>query len=105
MRPLGGFSLVGRAIFQRVTDTDALDDEHLVLNNHVALTFAGQPALTGVDPARLQRATQGAGESTSRRGDHVIERRGMVGVLTGSGAVVLANLVVGPEQHRLRLRR
>ena len=105
---MGAFSslaLVGRTAREPVVDVDALDDEHLVLDDHGAFGLGAQLPLARVDPARLQRATQGAGESTCGRGDDVVEGRGVVGILPRLGAVVFAHLVVGPEPDGLGLRR
>ena len=102
---LGGFSLVLGAVGQPISNTNALDHQHLVLDLHVAFSITDEPAASGVDPARLQRATQGAGQST-RRGCHdVIERGGVVGVEPGRGSVVLAHLVVGSEHDWTGLGR
>lgn len=103
MRPRGSFPLVVRAADELVPDSDALDHEDLVLDNHIALRLGAEPALAGVDPARLQRATQGAGQSTGGGCDDVVERRGVIGVLAGSRAVMLPNLIVGTEEDRLWL--
>ena len=75
--PLGRRPLVVGTISKPVLHADALDDQHAVLHLHVAFTLRREPALTGVDPARLQRATQGPGQSTGGRGHHVIERGGV----------------------------
>src|SRR5205814_8333543 len=79
--------------------------QDLVLHDHVALSFGAQPSVTSVDPARLQRATQRAGESTGGSRDHVVEGGGVVGVLSGCGAVMLADLVVGTEHDGVGLDR
>jgi hypothetical protein len=105
MRALGGLSLVVGTAGQRVANANPLDDEDLVLDVDLALGLRRQPPLARVDPARLQRATQGAGESTGGCGDDVVEGRGVVGILTRRGAVVLADLVVRTEEDRLRLDR
>src|SRR6202011_2563828 len=102
---LGGLALVLRAILEPVADTDALDDEHLVLKLHVSLSLGLQLASAGVDSARLQRATQGAGQSTGRRRDHVVECGGVVWEQAGRSAVVFPDLIVGSEEDWLRLDR
>ena len=105
MGPLGCFSLVFRAALQRVADADLLDDQDLVLEIDLAFGFRRQPSPTRVDPTRLQRATQGAGESTGCGSHYVVESRRVVGILTRRSSVMLAHLVVGAESHRLRLDR
>src|SRR5207237_2581871 len=67
--------------------------------------FTAEPAVAGVDLARFQCATQGAGQSTGRGGHHVVQRGGVVRELPRGRAVVLADLVVGPEEDGLRLDR
>src|SRR5256885_15858836 len=70
----GSSLLVHRATSQLIPDPNALDDEHAVLDLNVALGLRNELAFAGLNLARLQRATQRAGESTCGRGDHVIER-------------------------------
>src|SRR5436309_3877676 len=75
VRPLGRLSLVLRAVPQQVLHPDPPDDEDLVLDDHVSLRRRLQPPVAGVDSARLQRATESAGQSTGGGGDDVVERR------------------------------
>src|SRR5260370_2281310 len=103
MRSLRRLALVLRAAGEVIANMDALDHQHLVLHDHDTLGIGGQLSLARVDPARLQRASKGARESTGRSGDHVVERGGVIGVLAGSGAVMLAHLVVGSEHDGLGL--
>ncbi len=105
VRSLRGFALVVRAPAQPVTDSDPFDHENLVLDNDVALSIRGQLPLGGVDPARLQRASQGARQSTGRRSNHVVQGGRMVRVLARRGAVVLAYLVMSAKDDRIRLAR
>jgi len=105
VRALGGLSLVLRAAGQLISNANAFDHQHLVLDFHVAFSLAHEPAVAGVDPARLQRATQGAGQSTGSGCHDIIERRGVVGVEPGRGSVVLAHLVVGSENDGFGLHR
>jgi hypothetical protein len=105
VRALRRLALVLGAAGQRVAHANPLDDEHLLVEVDLAFGFRRKPALARVDPARLQRATQGAGESTGRGGDDVVERGRVVLILAGRRAVVLTNLVVGSEEHGVGLRR
>ena len=98
VRAFGRLAPVLGTAAQCVVDADLLDDEHLVHEVDVALGLGGQPALARVDPARLQRATQGPGQSTGSRRDDVVEGRGVLGVLAGGGAVVLAHRAVRAER-------
>ncbi len=102
---LGSLSLVFGAAGQLISNADAFDHQRLVLDLHVAFSLAHEPAFAGVDPARLQRATQGAGQSTSRGRHNVIERGGVVREEPGRGAVVVANLVVGSKNDGFGLDR
>lgn len=84
VRPLGSFSLVRRAALERVEDPDLPQHEDLLLDEDIALRLRAQVSVSGVDPTRLQRATQGAGESTGSGRDDVIERSGVLGILPGA---------------------
>jgi hypothetical protein len=101
---LGRLALVFGTVLQRVTDADSFDDEHLVLEVDVAFGLTAEATHAGVDPARLQRATQGPGQSTGRRGDDVVEGRRVIRILTGRGAVVLSDLVMGSEEDGFAAR-
>ena len=105
MRAVGRLAFVIRAAAQRVAHANRLDDEHLVDYVDVALGLSAESPSARIDPARLQRATQGACESTGGGGNDVVERRRVVGILTRSRAVVLAHLVVSTEHDGLRLAR
>jgi hypothetical protein len=105
MRALGHLALVIGAPGEVIAHVDALDHEHLLLQHDDAFGIRAEPTLAGVDPARLQRATQGPGESTGGRGHHVVESGGMVRILPRSGAVMLANLIVRAEHDRPGFRR
>jgi hypothetical protein len=105
VRPLRRLAFVVRTTNQPIADSDSLDDQDLIDNVDLALRLGAQAPITGVDPARLQRASQGAGQSTGGGGHHIVESRRVVGILSWSGAVVLADLVVGPEHDRLGFRR
>lgn len=102
---LGSLTFFVRAVSQRVADANALDDEDPVLQQNVALDVTAEPALVGSNPARLQRASQGARQSTAGGRHHVVEGGRMVGILTRRGLVVLAHRAVGTEDDRGRLGR
>jgi hypothetical protein len=88
-----------------VGDVNALDDQHLSLFSNFTDRFASQPPLSCRNIARLQRAAQGAGQSTGRGGYHIIQRGsvGLVDILIN--AVVLGDFGVDAKKDRLRLRR
>src|SRR5438132_7699426 len=58
-----------------------------------------------IDPARVQRATQGPSQSTRGGRNHVVERSGVRLERPGRGLVVLRDLVVYPEKNVGRLGR
>ncbi len=105
MRALCRVALFRRAAFQRVADANPLDDEHAILDLDVALGIRRQVALPRFDPARLQRATQGAGQSTGRGGDDVVERGRVRFERARRCAVMFRHLVVDAEADRILLCR
>src|SRR5436189_4922508 len=82
----------------RVAAVDLLDDQNLVLDVDLALRLGGQLTAARVDPARFQRATQCSCESTGGGRDQVVQGRGLIWVLAGSGSVVLSHRPVGSER-------
>lgn len=88
---------------QLIDDVDAFEDQHLVLDLDLAAHLGGQPALAGIDVARLQRTCQGAGESAACGGDQVIDRRGVRRRDLWADAVVLGDGAVHAERHGARL--
>jgi hypothetical protein len=105
VRPLGSLTPVLGAAAQHISDSDPPDDEDLLVEHHIAFREGIQAPLARVDPARPQRATEGAGESASRGRRHVVERCGALGELARGRPVVLAHLVVRAEDDRLLLGR
>ncbi len=59
VRALGGLTLVFGAAAQHVLDSDPPDDENLVIKVDVALGVCVKVSVSR-DPARLQRASEGA---------------------------------------------
>ena len=68
MRPLGGRALP-RIHFEGVFHVNALDHENLIIYLNFTGGFRCQPAFAGGDIARLQRASEGPGQSTCGRSD------------------------------------
>lgn len=101
----GGFALLLGTPDQPVAHANTLQHQHSVFKLHVPLSLTAQLAFRGVDPARLQRATEGAGESTGCGGHQIIERGGVIGKEAGRCPVVFAHLVVRSEEDRFRLNR
>jgi hypothetical protein len=59
-----------------------------------------ETTVSGWDAARLQRAAQRPGQSTSRRRDDIIQRGGMRLILALLPPVVRGDLIVDTEYHR-----
>jgi len=57
----------------QVRNVDAPDDQHAVLFADLSPYVRPQPAVTGVDPARLQRASEGSGQSGTGGRHDVVE--------------------------------
>ena len=105
VRPLGRLQLLLRTPGELVAHPDPLDDQHLVLQDDISFRFGRQFPSARVNPARLQRAPEGPGQSTSGSRDKIVERRRMVWVLPGGRSIVLADFIVGAEEHWSRLSR
>jgi hypothetical protein len=84
-------------------DGDAPDHEHLFLEHDLADRLDLIALRIDLDVTRFQRAGEGAGQSAASRGHHVVEGRRVRGILVGVDAVVLRDLGMNPERHRLVL--
>ena len=104
VRALGGLVLL-RIQFKGVLHVNALDNENLLVQLDFTGGFSYQPAFAGGDIARLQRASEGAGQSTGRGGDQVVECSRMLWMDTRLMLVILRNLRMGREVDRIRLHR
>ena len=104
MRSLRRFAFVLGATGKLVVNANPLDDQHAILDLDIALAFRCQLAAAGVDPTRLQRASQGAGHSTRCCRDHVVQRGRARFYVLGSDAIVLGNRIVDGEDDRVCLR-
>jgi hypothetical protein len=89
---------------QPVVNGDSLDHEHAVTIEYLADCLDLVPLGINLDLTRLQRAGESAGESATRRGDDIVERRGVRREPVGVDTVVLGHLGVHPEGHGLALR-
>lgn len=76
--PLGGIELL-QIHFELIGYVDAADDQHLLFDLDLTDRFRGQIAFACRDTARLQRASEGAGQSTGCGGDYIVERGGVSG--------------------------
>jgi hypothetical protein len=105
VRSLRSVPLLRRAASQRVVDPNPLDDQHAILDLDVTFGLRREVALSSFDPARLQRATQGPGQSTGRRRHDVVERGRVRLEGAGRGSVMFRHLVVDTEANRIGLCR
>ncbi len=90
---------------QVIGHMDSSENEHLVVRLDLSFHFSRQLSIAGVDVARLQRASERAEQSASRRGDDVVDRRGMgLGYFRGH-AIMLGDGAVDAEHRRLGFGR
>ncbi len=93
--------------FQRrsevINNMNASDHQYAIFCLDLASDFGRQLFIAGVDLARFQRASEGAGESTTGRSNDKVQRgRVWLGNLRAD-SVVFGNRTVHAKEHRLRL--
>jgi hypothetical protein len=88
---------------ESVAHRDAPDHEHLVLEHDLADRLDLVALGIDLDVTRFQRAGEGAGQSAAGGSYDVVERGRVRRVLLGAHAVVLGNLGMDAERHRLVL--
>ena len=98
----------GRMIFivsdKVIGDMNAADYEDVTFSLNFTSYISRQTFVAGIYLTRLQRASEGADESTSRRGYNVIDRCSMGLVhLFGRNSVMLGNSTVNTKMNSLRL--
>ena len=74
-RALHGLTVGIRVKRERVFDVDALDHEHAVFDLDLPGRLACEPTLPRCNVTRLQRAPEGAGQSTGGCSDDIVEGR------------------------------
>ena len=79
---------------------DTPDDEYVFLKFNFTHRFGYQVIIRSIDVTRLQRASEGAGKSTSGSRDNVIQRRGVRFQSSWRNLVVLSDSPVDSEYHR-----
>ena len=79
---------------EREADVDSFDHEHTVLGLDLADRLCGQSSFSSGNVTRLQRASEGAGQSPGGGSDHVVERGRMCRFASAGNAVVVGDLVV-----------
>ena len=72
MDPLGGLPLLSSRL-QAQHNVNAADDQHSILCVHFAGRIRCQSSCRCIDLTRLQRASEGSGQSTRRGGYDVVE--------------------------------
>ena len=99
----GGELLGFRADSQTILDVDSPDDQNLVLDLDLTRDLCREIAFVQLDTARLQRASQGTGQSPAGRGDDVVEGRSAWREALGIDAVVFGDLGMDSKQSRFFL--
>ena len=84
---------------------DALDDEHPILDLDLADRLDLVALRIDFDLTRFQRAGEGAGQSAAGRGHDVVERGCVRRVRFRIDPIMLGDLRVDAEHHRLLLSR
>jgi hypothetical protein len=98
-----GFLPLLRRYRQPVVNCDPLNHEHAVTVVYLADRLDLVPLGIDFDLTRLQRAGESACQSAARRGDDVVERRGVRRELLRIDSVVLGHLGMHAESHGLAL--
>jgi hypothetical protein len=83
--------------WQPVVNGDPLDHEHAVTVEYLADRLDLVPLRIDFDLTRLQRAGESAGQSAARRGDDIVEHRGVRREPVRIDAVVLGHERSGSE--------
>jgi hypothetical protein len=96
--------IVGDAA-QTIGHDDALDDQRLVLEDNLADRLDVEVILANLDMTRFQRAGKGARQSPAGGRDHVVQRGGAGWKVARGDAVMLGDLGMDAERHRLLFGR
>jgi hypothetical protein len=94
-----------RSHAQSIAHADALDDQHPILSLDLPDRLHFVPLRIDFNLTRLQRAGKGAGQSPPSCRHHIVERGRVRWIVLGAHAIVLGNLGVNTENHRLALGR
>jgi hypothetical protein len=90
---------------ESIAHVDAFDQQHPVLGLNLPHRLDFVAFRIDFDVTRLQRAGEGAGQSPPCCRHHVVERGRVRWVILRAHAIVLGNLGVNAENHRLALGR
>ncbi len=85
---------------EAIADGDALDHEHSVAVEDLALGCGLELVSVDLDLTRLQRAGKGARQSAAGGSDHVVEGGGRRGEVVGRDSVVVGDLGVNAKGDR-----
>ena len=99
VRPLCRLDLVCGHAFQREDDVDPTEQQNALVHFHFSMSHRRQVACARRDPARLQRASQGAKQSTAGGGNHIVDRRGVRIGHVPLNAIVASNRTVSAETN------
>jgi hypothetical protein len=83
---------------QLVCDMDATDHQDTIVLSDLSTYISAEVAFSSTDPARLQRASEGSGQSAAGRRHDIVERRSDFTV--GIGTIVLLDRSVNAELDR-----
>src|SRR5260370_19236646 len=93
-----------RSDAESVANVDAFDHQHAVLEFDLAGRVALESAFASRDVTRLQRASEGAGQSAGGGRDDVVERSRTLRLCSCRHTVVLGDGGVDAKDNRLTLR-
>jgi hypothetical protein len=99
---IGRVDLFRFCTLQGEDHVDPTQHKHTVFDFDLTMSYGRQVAFARRDPARLQRATKGAEQSTTGRGDHIIDRCGVRVRYLTLNAVMARDRTVGAKADRLR---
>ena len=102
MYPFGGLAVL-RGDAKLELYVDASEDENFPLELDFTRRLADQLSIACRDLARLQRASEGPGQSTGSRRDDVVDRRRVRVVRSGGPAIVFGDGAVHAERDRFLL--
>jgi hypothetical protein len=97
--------LAFRSDGQSIPHVNALDYQHPILGLDLPYRLDFVSLRIDVDLTRLQRAGKRARQSPSSCRNDVVERGRVRRVVLGPHSIVLGNLGMNPENHRLTLGR
>jgi hypothetical protein len=105
VEPVGAFDLLAVLVpvdsLQRVGDMDPFDNEDLAVLLDLTDRLRREVSVACIDATRLQRASQGAGQSATGRSNDIVERGRIRRIGVGIYAVMFGNFAVDAERDVL----